>query len=194
MTPILILRHAATTWNAERRIQGTIDTPLSDIGVAQARSWRLPEPESGWTAVASPRLRARQTAQLIGLTPKIDPRLAEMNWGAWEGQRFDDLVQTGDLSPETENLGLDFRPPGGESPRDVQARLRSWLSDVVAGCEPVVAVSHHGVLRALYALAVGWDMVGPPPTKLRNGHAHRFAVAVSGDVSIIELNLPLGPV
>lgn len=193
MTPVLILRHAATAWNAERRIQGTIDTPLSDIGVEQARSWRLPVLESGWDAVASPRLRARQTAQLVGLTPKIDQRLAEMNWGDWEGQRFDDLVQSGDLNPENENLGLDFRPPGGESPRDVQVRLRSWLNDVVAEGRPVVAVSHHGVLRALYALAVGWDMVGPPPTKLRNGHAHRFAVSVTGDVSIIELNLLLGP-
>lgn len=188
-----MLRHATTAWNVERRIQGTIDTPLSEIGIEQARSWHLPAETAGWLAVASPRLRARQTAQLLGLEPEIEPRLAEMNWGDWEGQRYDDLVQSRDLNPEVENLGLDFRPPGGESPRDVQARLRSWLANVGAAGQPVVAVSHHGVLRALYALASGWTMVGPPPTKLRAGYGHRFDVAPTGSVSVVALNIPLGP-
>jgi broad specificity phosphatase PhoE len=192
VTPFLILRHATTAWNAERRIQGTIDTPLAPEGVAEVKSWRLPSETASWRAVSSPRRRALETAAELGLAPVVEPRLTEMNWGAWEGRRFDELRQSGELTDEAETLGLDFRPPGGESPRDVQARLTDWLAGIASHGAPLVAVSHHGVLRALYALASGWDMTGVPPVKLRNGHAHRFAATGQGGVTIIELNIPLG--
>ena len=61
---------------------------------------------------------------------------------------------------ENEARGLDFRPPGGESPRDVQARLRPFLESLR---DPTIAVTHKGVLRALYALATGWTMERKAP-------------------------------
>jgi probable phosphoglycerate mutase len=51
---------------------------------------------------------------------------------------------------QNEAAGLDFRPPGGESPRDVQERLKPYLASLAG---PTIAVTHKGVLRALYALA-----------------------------------------
>ena len=75
--------------------------------------------------------RAMDTARLLGLDPKPEPRLIEMAWGEWEGKSLEDL--RAELRRRrwrrTRRRGLDFRPPGGESPRDVQERLRPLLSE-----------------------------------------------------------------
>jgi hypothetical protein len=99
------------------------------------------------------------------------------------------------ISPETRNvaLGLDFRPPGGESPRDVLRRVRSWLVGVAAADLPVIAVTHLGVMRAVLAAATGWDMSAKPPIRLLGDTLHRFAVDRAGTVSIVECNVPLVP-
>jgi len=193
LVPLFVLRHAVTEWNAERRIQGRTDIPLSAAGRAAALQWQqcLPADMRGWRWFASDRLRARETAALFGITPEIEPRIAEMSWGRWEGQRLADLVAAGDLSPALEALGLDFRPPDGESPRDLQARLRPWLAEVAATGRPTAAVTHHGVLRALLALATGWDMATDPPERLRKGHGHLFALTRDASLSVDRLNLPL---
>jgi probable phosphoglycerate mutase len=87
-----------------------------------------------------------------------------------------------------EAAGLDFRPPGGESPRDVQKRLRPLLASL---SRPTIAVTHKGVLRALYALATGWAMTGKAPHKLSDGFAHCFGVDEDGAPVVRELNIPL---
>ena len=96
-----------------------------------------------------------ETARLLGLDPKPEPRLIEMAWGEWEGQepRRRCAPSSATAMAENEARGLDFRPPGGESPRDVQARLRPLLAELE---RPTIFVTHKGVLRALYALATGW--------------------------------------
>lgn len=192
-TDLLILRHGPTTWNAEGRIQGRIDQPLSDAGRAVVRGWRLPPEAGGRIWYASPLSRAWETAGLLGLAPRPEPRLREMDWGEWEGMRLADLAAAGILTPDLESRGLDLRRPGGESPRDVQERLRPWLAAVAAGGEPAGAVAHAGVIRALYALAVGWDMADKPPHKIRDACAHVFSLASDGTPSLVRLNIPLEP-
>ena len=116
-----------------------------------------------------------------------------MSWGAWEGRTLPDLrAELGDLMVAWEADGLDFRAPGGESPRDVQARLKPWLCAIAGRAQPTIAVTHKGVIRALYALAVGWDMTDKPPHKLRDDCAQLFSVGSAGEVGIAALNLPLG--
>lgn len=191
MTTLLMIRHAMTAWNAERRVQGSVDQPLSDVGRAQASSWRLPPVAAGRRWVASPKVRAWETASLLGLTPEPEPRIVETSWGDWEGRQLDEMRACGDMTAEIESMGLDFRPPNGESPRDVQDRLRPWLADLAADGRPTGAVAHNGVLRAVYALATGWDMLGPPQHKLRNACAHLFALAPDGTPSVVEVNIRL---
>lgn len=191
MTTLLMIRHALTAWNAERRVQGSVDQPLCDEGRAQAASWRLPPVAEGRRWVASPKVRAWETARLLGLTPEPEPRIVETSWGDWEGRKVDDMRACGDMTAEIEAMGLDFRPPNGESPRDVQNRLRPWLADLAADGRPTGAVAHNGVLRAVYALATGWDMQGPPQHKLRNACAHLFALAPDGTPSVVEMNIRL---
>ncbi|MCW2244963.1 putative phosphoglycerate mutase [Azospirillum fermentarium] len=195
MTDLLILRHGPTVWNAEGRIQGHIDQPLSDAGRAVVRGWRLPDAAAGRVWYASPLARAWETAALLGLSPAPEPRLREMHWGEWEGMRLADLAAAGILTPTLESRGIDLRRPGpgGESPRDVQERLRPWLAVLAARGEPAGAVAHAGVIRALYALAVGWDMADKPPHKIRDACAHLFALADDGTPSLVQLNIPLEP-
>ncbi len=157
--PFAILRHAPTVWNGEGRLQGLTDTALSVEGETAARNWCLPPPADGWKRVSSPLQRARRTAELVQPPAEVvlDSRLREMSFGVWEGFTVERLRATGgELFATAEAAGLDFHPPGGESPRMAMARLSRWSSSLG---EPVVAVSHKAAIRALLALATGWNML-----------------------------------
>ena len=191
---IAFMRHASTEWNEQGRMQGRRDIPLSAAGRDEVRRWRLPHGAAervDW--VASPLVRAVETAvALAGRLPRIEPALIEMDWGEWEGERLADLrARDAPALARNEQRGLDFRPPGGESPRDVMMRVSRWLRTIAAVDRPLVGVTHNGVLRALLALATGWDMTGKPPVKLRPGTLHRFALARGGALTLDACNVPL---
>ena len=194
-TPLVMIRHGPTDWNAEGRMQGQRDRPLSEAGRDRVRAWRLPAELDGYRWVSSPLGRARETAALLGReTAAVEPALVETSWGDWEGRRLESLrAEQGETMRRMEARGLDFQPPGGESPRQVQDRLRPWLKGLAARREPTVAVCHRGVIRALYALAIGWDMRADPPEKLRNDCAHRFLVDADGSARLDRINWPLLP-
>ena len=191
---VALIRHATTAWNEEGRMQGRRDIPLSDRGRAQARAWKIPAGlANGATWVSSPLSRAVETAEiLIGRVVARDSALIEMSWGDWEGCTLDELrAAPGGAYARNEARGLDFRPPGGESPRDVLARLQPWLERVAASELSVVAVTHLGVLRVMLSAATAWDMIGKPPLRLESDAIHRFAVDRRGRVTIDACNIPL---
>ena len=195
-TQLFILRHGPTAWNKARRIQGHSDVPLLVSSAAQIQRWRLPKTLRTAQWHASPLQRARQTAQFMGAPePAIDEALTEMNWGEWEGKTLAELRDAlGEAMTRNEARGLDFRPDGGESPREVQDRLKPWLASLAASDQQVhIAVAHKGVIRALYALATGWDMTGKPPEKLREPCGHLFQIAADGTPNLVELNVSLLP-
>lgn len=191
---LLILRHAATDWNEQGLLQGRNDIPISVKSSNALPCWRLPDGAEDCCWFVSPLLRARQTAAGLKLIPQVEQVLTEMSWGAWEGLRLRDLRSDGRLTPDMERLGRDFRPPDGESPADVQLRLRPWLENLGKNGGNYGAVSHKGVIRALYAMASGWDMGDDPPHKLRRHCAHLFSIAADGRPGVVTLNLPLAPV
>lgn len=194
MTLVALIRHGPTEWTEQKRIQGGTDVPLSEDGRAAVRSWRLPDAVDGFAWAASPLARARETALILGAPADltIEARLAEMNWGAWEGKSLRALrTEMGETMAANESRGLDFRPPGGESPRDVLARLGSWLKDRAASDTPSIAVTHKGVIRAALALATGWDMTAAPPHRLSWATAHLFSLGADGVPEIKELNVNL---
>ena len=94
---------------------------------------------------------------------------------------------------ENEARGIDFHPPGGESPRQVQDRVMPLLAELAQRRQPTIAITHKGVIRAVYALAVGWQMTGKPPEKLQDEACHRFLLSPDGTPSIGRLNIPLTP-
>lgn len=188
MVALALLRHADTAWSAAGRIQGRTDQPLSEAGRAALGTFRLPAACAGMCVVTSPLARCVETAALIGAPDAVrEPRLAEMRWGAWEGRRLADLrAQLGRAMQENEACGWDFRPEGGESPREVLARVRGWLAELT---EPTLAVTHRGVIRAVFASACGWDLLGKPPVKLDWSAVHLFRVTPDGTARIEQLNV-----
>ncbi|MFQ5957917.1 MAG: histidine phosphatase family protein [Alphaproteobacteria bacterium] len=190
MTRLALIRHAATAWSEGGRIQGRADLPLSPRG-REAAARRRPPPElAGADWVSSPLARAYETARLMGAASIArEPRLIEMDWGRWEGRRLADLrAELGAAMAANEARGLDFRPDGGESPRDVQERIAPWLAAVAGRGRPVAAVTHKGVIRAVLALASGWDMTGKPPARLAWDCAHLFTLARDGAPAVERLN------
>jgi broad specificity phosphatase PhoE len=163
MPTIYYIRHGETEWNAEGRLQGTLDIPLNDLGRRQAESSgviladlfaRDGRSEQSVAFVASPLGRARLTMQLVRgalrLPPDdyaIDDRLREIAYGDWEGST---LAQMRALNPELfarrQAQKWTVSPPGGESYAAVQARVSDWYSQLTAD---TVAVAHGGTARAL---------------------------------------------
>lgn len=197
MPALFLLRHGPTEWTAARRLQGRSDIPLSAAGRSVVETWQLPERAVHGDWISSPLGRATETAAILRrgygqVAPvAIEARLVEMSFGDWEGQTLAELRTIhGPAMVEWEGKGLDFRAPGGESPRNVQERLRPWLERLRADNNDVLAITHKGVLRALYALASGWDMRGKAPHRLADNVAHEFELDRTG-IRIRRLNIPL---
>jgi len=189
-----ILRHAPTAWNGEGRLQGMTDIPLGATGEAVAKAWRLPTPADGWKRLCSPLQRARRTAELVQPSAPVvvDSRLREMSFGIWEGKSVAQLrAEGGERFADAERLGLDFHPPGGESPRQVMERIEGWTAEIATTGAPVVAVTHKAAIRALLALATGWDMTGRQPVKLDWRCLHVFSAHGDGRVTLERPNVPL---
>lgn len=158
---ILVVRHTETQWNAEGRLQGRQDTPLTLNGIRQAfavaetlsslvsagRDWHL------WT---SPLGRARQTASVLadwlslsfGAFQPVED-LVERSYGAWEGLTHPEIRDTRqDEYLQHKQDPWAYRMPGAESKMEVTARLKAWVSSLPGDCDHLV-VTHSGCLRAL---------------------------------------------
>jgi probable phosphoglycerate mutase len=194
VTRLVVLRHAPTAWNRDQRLQGRTDVALDEEGIAVAARWKIELDWATYRILSSPLARARMTASILFPDAEIgvDRRLIEMDFGAWEGKRLVDLRAdpSGDAA-EREDMGLDFRAPGGESPREVQARVLPLLARLAELKRPTVLVTHKAVGRAIYALASGWPMIGKPPTKLRPHCAHVYVLAADGRPAVERLNVSL---
>ncbi len=188
-----LLRHGVTEWNAEKRIQGRSDIGLRADTVATYQTRRLPTEWNDVRWLCTPLSRTRQTADALAISPITpEPAWIEMDWGRWEGKKLPDLrYELGDAMQQNEDLGWDFRPDGGESPRGVLARVSHYLADTSQSKFGVV--THKGVIRAVYAAARGWDMMGKIPDRLDWECLHVFAWSKENGFSIIGLNVPLVP-
>ena len=126
---LYIARHVETPWNVENRVSGRTDVPLTERGLQQAQELAKNAVGKGIEVIiASPLLRARQTAQAvsdaIGVPIQIDERLIELEFGAFEGGPRSD--------PDFQYTRAQFptRYPGGESAFQLAHRVYSALEDV----------------------------------------------------------------
>ncbi len=160
------VRHGETDWNAERRLQGQLDIPLNDLGRRQ--SVRCGSTLRGLLAdrhkapadfafISSPLSRARETMEImrgeLGLPLKgytIEPRLAELSFGRWEGLTYRDVCALDSAALAVrERDKWNFVTPEGESYAELLVRVRDWY----AGVEGDIIVSAHGgVARVLMVL------------------------------------------
>ncbi len=193
MTILALVRHGLTSWNENKLVQGRSDIPLSKKGRMQVGNWRVPDEVKDFFIVSSPLIRAKETARaLFGKSIPTDDRLVEMNWSEWEGRSLNELrAELGNLMEAWEAKGLDFRAPGGESPREVQQRLKPFMRERAKTKKNTLAVCHKGVIRAVYALSINWDMTSKPPQKLKDDCVHLFELAKDGAPSVQQLDLPM---
>jgi broad specificity phosphatase PhoE len=165
MTEFWLIRHGQTDWNLLGKWQGqSAEAPgLNTAGRAQALSILDQLPNADFSALySSDLLRARQTAELIaaplGLAVTLDPRLREMNLGAWEGMLSSDIESQ--YPRELENRKRDpfhAPAPNGESPRQVAERVIA-AADEIAGKHPnesALIVSHGVALAVMICHARG---------------------------------------
>lgn len=100
----------------------------------------------GVPVYSSPLRRARQLAEALHPSPLIDARLAEIDFGDWEGRAWDDIERDALDAWAADVIG--FTPPGGESVAQLQERVLDFAATLAP--QPAVAlVAHAGVLRAL---------------------------------------------
>jgi probable phosphoglycerate mutase len=196
-----LMRHAPTVWNAQKRIQGQADAPLTPAGEALARRWGLILRGEPYRRILISDLgRALATAEVLdaalGLPISTDPRLREQDWGRWTGETLAALRARDPVSlAAAEARGWDFRPPGGESRREVWRRGRAALL-AAAGRWPgetLLVVTHEGVLKCLaYGLTARGFLPDEAPL-LRPRHLHRIGAA-GGRLTATALNrLALDP-
>ncbi|MEV0059660.1 acid phosphatase [Nocardia sp. NPDC050718] len=149
---LVLLRHGETTWSSQRRHTSHTDLPLTPLGEAQARSAGLVLKSLDLRdplVFTSPRLRARQTAELAGLThAAIDEDLAEWDYGDYEG------LTTVQIRETVPGWTVWTAPvPGGEDAEQVGARADRVLARVepVLADRDVVLVGHGHFSRVLIA-------------------------------------------
>jgi probable phosphoglycerate mutase len=161
MTKVLVIRHAQSVWNAERRWQGWADVPLSERGERQAAGAGARLRDAGLVAaVASDLRRARRTAELISVAVdlgpvRVDDGFRERDVGEWSGLSAEEMEERFPGQREAWRDGLLDRPPGGESTPQVLQRVDAGFARLEAdprlhdGGGGVLVVSHGGVIRAL---------------------------------------------
>lgn len=155
MGEIVVLRHGQTEWSLSGQHTGVTDLPLLPEGEEQARGLRDAFADRPFAAVwVSPRVRARRTAELAGLSPTAtDEDLVELDYGGYEGRT------TAEISEElgrTWSVWVDGTVPGetpGETLQDVGTRVDRVLDRArpLPGDGDVLLVAHGHVLRILTA-------------------------------------------
>ena len=161
MTQLILLRHGVTDWNLTGRYQGQADPPLNAEGRRQAEALANQLAGLRLEAIYSSDLRrAYDTAQTVAarlrLAVTVEPRLREVNQGAWEGMvHADILAQYPQEWAARERDPLHSRPPGGESVVEVATRVWAAAADIArehpAGL--VLVVSHGLALACLLVKA-----------------------------------------
>lgn len=181
-TRVIVVRHGETEWNREKRMQGTTDTLLSDVGRAQALALGRRLASRDFSALYSSDLsRAKDTATTIaeytGRHVVTDPRLRERRFGIFEGLTAGEIAaRYPEEHARFESRDPDYEVPGGESARAFTRRCLGCLAEIAErhrGVE-VVVVTHGLVLDSLYRAAHGLGHGERRPVPLINASLNFF--------------------
>ncbi len=162
-TLLALLRHGKTIWNEAGRIQGRLDSPLSERGSMQVHDWgRFIGKYTIDCIIASDLGRVKETVAIIqqycnSVPVEWKQSLREQAWGDWEGKSFRELKneQPDELATQI-RAGWDFRPPGGESRKEVLQRALPVIEEALRSFpgKRILVVSHEGIVKSLiYHLA-----------------------------------------
>jgi glucosyl-3-phosphoglycerate phosphatase len=156
---LILVRHGESTWNAEERLQGQLDPPLSDRGREQSRALAaIVDGVPDERIVCSDLTRARETAELIGLRPgRFDPRWREIDVGSWGGRTAAEIDAQGDEL--TNWRGGPRTAPDGETWAAFAARVAGAVDELIGAGGSWLVVCHGGCIRAAAAHVTGADVL-----------------------------------
>ncbi|MEP7302913.1 MAG: histidine phosphatase family protein [Caldimonas sp.] len=188
LTRVVAIRHGETVWNAEMRMQGQLDTALSERGRGQARRLAEALDGDGIEAIfASDLVRAADTARALagplGLPVRTDPGLRERGFGIFEGLTYAEIdARWPAEAARWRRHDPDFGPEGGETLREFSARAVAACSRIAAGQagRSIAIVSHGGVLDCLYRAASGIGLDAPRSWELGNAAVNRLLYTPRG--------------
>jgi probable phosphoglycerate mutase len=152
-----LIRHAESTWNATGRWQGREDPPLSERGRRQAAGLaRALASEGVETLITSDLARAFETATIVGrvlgLRPRLEPALRELDAGSWSGLPRNEIARRdAEALARFDSGDVDAPAGGGESRREVARRARPALLAIgrQSAGRHLAVVTHAGVIRSL---------------------------------------------
>jgi broad specificity phosphatase PhoE len=184
---LFLLRHGATEWNGDGRVMGRLPIPLSPDGARQVRGLAAHLAGTGITAVwTSPLLRARETAEIVatglgGLPVHEDEGLVEVDYGAWQGRTFREVVRDPAFAELQRDPAGRAAPGASESLLDVARRVHDAMARI---CEaqagsPALVVSHGDPLRIVLAGCLRLDLAELRRLRIDNGALS--AVELTGD-------------
>ena len=172
---LLLIRHGESTWNAEHRLQGQADPPLSPLGREQVAALVPFLDDVPPRMLCSDLTRAVQTAAALGLAGvPTDPRWREIDIGDWAGRTLDELDPDDVAAWQRGELA----PPNAETFAELQARVAAAVDELRG--EDALVVTHGGCVRAATAHLTGADPRGLAPpanaslTVLENGERRRL--------------------
>lgn len=170
---LYLTRHGQTEWNLERRMQGWLDSPLTQSGIRNAELLRKRLKDTPLDAIySSPAGRARSTADIVKGSRKLEiieePNLREMGFGCWEGQKHDDIWE---LYPEVHDDCWKrphlYQPIDGESYQQVQDRTVGAVKRIISNPAygSVLVVTHAAALKTIMAYFEGrsFERLWDPP-------------------------------
>jgi probable phosphoglycerate mutase len=188
---IAFVRHGQTAANRAGLLQGRVDPPLTELGRRQGA--RLAEALAGERPArvfTSPLRRARETAELVarlaGAGIEVDERLVELDYGEWDGRPIGD-VSAEDWASWRRDPG--FAPPGGESLRQVAARVGEFCTARLPRDDGiVVAVSHVSPIKAAVTWAIGADESATFRMHLALASITRIAARGASAAALVSFN------
>lgn len=204
MKNIYLLRHAQTEWNRDKKIQGRMDSPLTELGQKQAFGWgeRLATYNID-IILSSPQQRVVETVTFINQTlqkPLVyKDGFREQDWGLWEGLQVTEINQDfpNELKKRTEK-GWDFTAPEGETRFSVWQRAHQELESFVKSTDHknILLVCHQGVIKALLYKILGRQFLPNEKKVLQKDNLHLITFDPTYntfDVSEMNLVTDLNP-
>ncbi|ALT78485.1 histidine phosphatase family protein [Paucibacter sp. KCTC 42545] len=187
-TLVLAVRHGETAWNRAARIQGQLDIPLNEQGLAQAQCLaQALQDEAVDVIYSSDLLRARQTAQAVaslkGLPLILDARLRERAFGVFEGLTWNEIAQRWPAQSEAwRKREPDFGAEGGETLSDFYQRSVAAMTALAAAHpgQTILVLSHGGVLDCLHRASRRLSLAAPRSWKLGNAAINRLLYSPEG--------------
>jgi len=192
-TRILLLRHEEPEEDAHGKVYGSLDVGLSELGARRALALGAAFASVELRVIASsPRLRALETAralaEAVGREPRIDERLREIDFGAFEGRAYEEIERE---YPEEFRLWMEtptrVRFPGGEDYAAVRARALEALAEVRQAADGGngAIVAHGGIVRAMLAECL--QMPDEAIFRLDVGYGALSVVEWFGDTPLVRL-------